>query len=102
VVSAGPDQTIYGETSADLAGITDNGTGIWSILEGSGGEIATTKLNGVSGQTYKLKWEASNDCGKTSDEVLIQFKACGTQSISAMVENMHWIEQSCFRIETKN
>jgi L-ascorbate metabolism protein UlaG (beta-lactamase superfamily) len=104
VVSSGADQTISGTPSADLVGTTDSGTGAWTIVSGSGGSIvagSTAKLSGVTGSTYKLKFEATNDCGTSADEVTIEFVSCGSvQTPEQMAANMHWIEQAGFRIET--
>ena len=103
-VSAGDDQILVDATTATLNGTTSETKGTWSILEGQGGEIRSGSPVVFAGKlkyTYKLKWESTNDCGTSSDEVVITFNAnCGaTQTVTKMAENMHWIQQSCFRIE---
>jgi L-ascorbate metabolism protein UlaG (beta-lactamase superfamily) len=106
-VSAGEDQTVTGETTATLSSTTNGDAGTWSILDGAGGEIHTgtpVTLTGTVGSTYNLKFESKNECGTSADEVKITFaEACGDDlSIDAMVENIHWIQQACFRIESSD
>jgi L-ascorbate metabolism protein UlaG (beta-lactamase superfamily) len=106
VVSAGEDQTFVDETTATLHGTTSDGTGTWTITSGDGGEIVAgdpASLKGELKNTYKLKWEAENNCGKSSDEVSITFNpSCGdTETIDDFVANIHWIQQACFKIEAK-
>jgi L-ascorbate metabolism protein UlaG (beta-lactamase superfamily) len=105
VVSAGTDQIIFGNDEAVLVGITDKAEGTWTITDGAGGEIVTghpVKFKGNANTAYKLKWEASNECGVSSDEVIVDVKGCGDQTILGLVDNIHWIQQACFRIESSN
>jgi L-ascorbate metabolism protein UlaG (beta-lactamase superfamily) len=106
IVSAGDDVSLAGETSVTLNGTSSDSEGTWSIVEGTGGEIVPgppVVFKGNIGSTYKLKWTATNDCGMSSDEVTVTFnKRCGeNQTVNEMVDNIHWIQQSCFRIESK-
>jgi L-ascorbate metabolism protein UlaG (beta-lactamase superfamily) len=103
-VSAGEDQVLVDETTATLHGTSSVDKGTWSILEGEGGEIHDgnpVTFTGDPKATYKLKWMSTNDCGTSADDVNITLNvSCGEdQSLDDMVANMHWIQQSCFRIE---
>lgn len=80
--NAGSDQTVCG-TSATLSGNNPTtGTGIWSIVNGTGGTLANasqrnTTFTGSSGNSYTLVWTISNSvCTASTDTVNI---AC-TQS----------------------
>ncbi|MCX6272865.1 MAG: hypothetical protein NTU44_16970, partial [Bacteroidetes bacterium] len=83
--NAGPDQynhyTYYSDYyTVTLAG-NNPGTGIsgqWSILSGSGGNVADfsnpgSEFQGMRGESYTLLWIIWNDCGTSSDEVSIRF-----------------------------
>jgi L-ascorbate metabolism protein UlaG (beta-lactamase superfamily) len=105
--SAGDDQVLVDQTSATLAGTSsENNAGTWSIVKGQGGEIhsdgGSMILTGVAKASYELKWQSDNACGSASDLVDITFNvSCGDdQTLDDLVANMHWIEQSCFRIES--
>jgi L-ascorbate metabolism protein UlaG (beta-lactamase superfamily) len=106
VVSAGDDVELVNETTVTLSGTTNAKEGTWTIVQGSGGEIhtggSTTTFTGSLKTTYTLKFESTNECGTTSDLLKIALNpVCGeTRTIDKVVENMHWIQQSCFRIET--
>src|SRR4030042_3628453 len=90
VASAGSDQTgseMCGLTSTTLAGNTPTiGTGLWSIVSGSGGSIATTSsptssFSGTAGTTYVLRWTISNSpCTASTDDVTITFSRNPTVS----------------------
>ena len=85
--NAGTDQTNIDGTATTLAGNTPTvGTGQWSIVSGTGGNIANPSLpassfSGLAGNSYTLRWTISNACGSSSDDVLISFWGCG-QSIT--------------------
>ena len=77
--NAGIDQGICG-TSTNLDGNTPAiGTGVWSIISGTGGMIAdannpTSNFSGIAGETYQLTWTIGNgSCTSTSDNVIITF-----------------------------
>ena len=81
VATAGPDQTLC-STSATLAGNTPvTGTGLWTIVSGSGGSFAlatnpTTLFSGTPGTTYVLQWTITNGvCAPSSDQVTIKLDA---------------------------
>ncbi len=90
--NAGPDQTgisTCGLTSATLAanGPT-TGVGVWSIVSGSGGTIATPSIStsnfsGVSGNSYTLRWTITNGGCVSSDDVVITLNARPIPIISA-------------------
>ncbi|MBA2498880.1 MAG: hypothetical protein H0V30_04060 [Chitinophagaceae bacterium] len=79
--NAGADQTVAatcGSPSVTLAGNTPSvGTGVWSIVSGTGGTIttptsATSTFSGAHGTTYTLRWTISNSpCTASSDNVVI-------------------------------
>jgi L-ascorbate metabolism protein UlaG (beta-lactamase superfamily) len=103
VVSAGDDIAATGLTSVTLLGTTSEKTGTWSIIEGAGGNITTgasVTFTGALKSTYKLRFSSKNDCGTSSDDVIVALNPdCGTdQTVSQMAANLHWIDQSCFRV----
>ncbi|MCX6269796.1 MAG: hypothetical protein NTU44_00985 [Bacteroidetes bacterium] len=75
---AGPDQLVPG-TSVTLAGnIPIYGTGIWSLVSGTGGVIAqpvnpVSGFTGTAGIDYKLAWTISSVCASFTDTVVITF-----------------------------
>ncbi|HOU96140.1 MAG TPA: HYR domain-containing protein, partial [Bacteroidales bacterium] len=76
---AGIDQAVCGITTATLAGNTPSvGTGLWSIVSGSGGTIITpssptSQFIGLNGNVYTLRWTISNSSCQSSDDVIINF-----------------------------
>ncbi len=79
--NAGADQNVVssgGILSAALAGNEPIvGTGLWTIVSGSGGTITTpssptSTFTGTAGVTYTLRWTISNSpCNSSSDDVHI-------------------------------
>jgi len=63
---AGPDQTLCGITTTNLAGNTPVvGTGLWSIESGAGGTLITpasptSQFIGLNGSSYTLRWTITN------------------------------------------
>lgn len=82
---AGPDQLNIQGASVTLQGNTPvNGTGQWSIISGTGGNIAepanpVSIFTGVAGNTYTLRWTITTSCGSSEDDVVIIFTpfTCG-------------------------
>jgi gliding motility-associated-like protein len=79
--NAGTNQVVCGNSTA-LAGNTPvSGTGMWSIVSGVGGVVATpssptSNFSGTPGSTYTLQWTISNvPCASSSSTVTIQFDA---------------------------
>ncbi len=76
---AGPDQVGIPGTGTVLQGNTPViGSGQWSIVSGSGGNIAApsdpaSSFSGNAGFVYILRWTISNNCGSSSDDVVIGF-----------------------------
>lgn len=81
-----PDQAYAGPDSLNIAGTSVilqanqplNGTGLWTILSGTGGSIEdssfhNTLFTGQVGNAYSLIWSISNQCGSTRDTVIISF-----------------------------
>ncbi|HOY30659.1 MAG TPA: hypothetical protein PKW80_02155 [Bacteroidales bacterium] len=82
---AGADQLNVSGTTTTLSGNTPvSGTGMWSIVSGSGGSVNTASspvstFSGIAGATYTLKWTITTSCGTfSSDEVVISFTLSDT------------------------
>lgn len=85
--NAGTDQlNISGTTTTNLAANTPvYGTGLWTVVTGNGGVIAdssspTSAFSGIADSAYILRWTISNNCGSSSDDVIITFTSmwfCG-------------------------
>ena len=83
IANAGPDQTdasTCGLTTVTLAANTPAvGTGLWSIVTGTGGTINTptspvSTFTGTVGTSYTLRWTITNaPCGSSTDDVVITF-----------------------------
>ncbi|MDP4595566.1 MAG: immunoglobulin domain-containing protein, partial [Crocinitomicaceae bacterium] len=88
IAQAGTDQTgltTCGLTQVTLAGNNPAGTsGVWTIISGTGGSFgsgntststqANATFNGVSGNTYVLRWTlTSPGCSPTIDDVTVTF-----------------------------
>jgi hypothetical protein len=79
LANAGPDQPLCGATTTFLAGNNPtSGTGIWSKVGGSGGNIYTPTSNGSqftgdNGVSYTLRWTITNGTCISSDDVIINF-----------------------------
>jgi gliding motility-associated-like protein len=92
--AAGSDQIIC-TPAATLAGNTPAiGTGVWSIVTGSGGAISntsspTSSFTGTPGVTYALRWTTSNTgCPSSQDDVSIQFLVPPTTSNAGPDQNV--------------
>jgi hypothetical protein len=76
---AGSDQSLCGASATTLDGNTPViGTGLWSIISGTGGTVATptsptSDFNGTNGTTYTLRWTITNGGCESSDDVIIDF-----------------------------
>jgi L-ascorbate metabolism protein UlaG (beta-lactamase superfamily) len=55
-----------------------------------------TVFSGTLNNNYTLVWESSNDCGTSTDTLKVGFQS--KLSVDQMVENLTWIQQSCFRM----
>jgi hypothetical protein len=82
--NAGPDQigsATCGLTSVTLAANTPAaGTGVWSIISGTGGTVSdpnnpTSTFSGVAGNSYTLRWTITSisPCAASQDDVVIAF-----------------------------
>jgi hypothetical protein len=81
--NAGPDQT--GAATCGLSQVTlaanapTVGTGVWSIVSGTGGSFGntaspTSTFSGTAGSTYTLRWTISNaPCAASTDDMVITF-----------------------------
>lgn len=87
---AGSDQlNLCGLTSATLAAnVPSVGTGLWTILSGSGGSLsnatsASSVFVGVAGNSYTLRWTITNSpCSASSDDVAISFPQSPSVSLA--------------------
>ena len=76
---AGADQAISSGTSTTLSAAQPSvGTGVWSVVNGSGGSLgnpssATSSFTGTANTTYELCWTVSNACNSSTDTVMISF-----------------------------
>ncbi len=86
IANAGPDQNVSsGVTTALAANAAASGSGVWNIVSGTGGNIATpssptSQFSGVLGSTYVLRWTVA--CSSTQDDVSITFVNTNPQLIS--------------------
>jgi uncharacterized protein (TIGR02145 family) len=76
LANAGPDQTDVCSTTTLEGNTPIIGTGIWTIVSGTGGNVAepnnpTSQFSGIEGQSYELNWRISNACGSFEDNVTI-------------------------------
>jgi uncharacterized protein (TIGR02145 family) len=86
--NAGIDQNNISGTQTTLEGNTPSeGTGKWSLISGTNGLIDDENnpesiFSGEEGESYILSWSISNDCGNSTDEVIINFAStafvCGS------------------------
>jgi uncharacterized protein (TIGR02145 family) len=88
VANAGPD--VLNSTATSIALQASNpsvGTGTWSILLGSGGNLTNANspnatFTGVAGTIYTLRFTVSNACGSTFDEMNVRFTSGGGSGCS--------------------
>ncbi|WP_333820039.1 gliding motility-associated C-terminal domain-containing protein [Ohtaekwangia sp.] len=80
--NAGPDQGLCGVFTTTLAANTPTvGTGVWVIVNGTGGVVITpgnptSQFVGVAGNAYTLRWIITNgSCTPSFDDVTINFSA---------------------------
>ena len=105
IICAGKDTVVLNSTTLKLNATTDADSGKWSILSGTGGSLdnssnAKATFTGNINNKYSLVWKSDNDCGKSTDTINIEFKS--QLSADDMANNLHWIQQSCFRINGTN
>lgn len=91
--NAGSDQTgaaTCGQTQVTLAANNPTvGTGSWSILSGTGGNITnpaspTSTFTGINGNSYTLTWTTSNaPCNSSSDNMVVTFNVPPSVSANA-------------------
>jgi L-ascorbate metabolism protein UlaG (beta-lactamase superfamily) len=102
-VAVGNDTTVISNTSLKLNAITEADSGRWTILSGENGSLenpglANSLFTGTLNSDYQLKWTSYNACGNNSDTLMVTFISKITPA--EMVNNMHWLGQSDYRIET--
>ena len=83
IADAGTDQDDIVGTATLTANTPTSGTGLWTIVSGTGGSISeptnpTSEFTGTPDSTYTLLWTISTVCGNSYDEVSINFAwVCG-------------------------
>ncbi len=87
VANAGLDQQGCETTYTLAAVIPTSGTGVWQIIDGSGGAISDTadpaaSFTGVNGETYRIEWTVSNSCGTSVDEMTITINDAPTVAVA--------------------
>jgi gliding motility-associated-like protein len=96
--NAGTDQTgsaMCDLTSTTLAANTPTiGTGLWSIVSGTGGTITTptnptSTFSGTAGETYVLRWTISNaPCTPSTDDVTVTFRLLPTANAGSALADI--------------
>ncbi|MFZ6010121.1 MAG: Ig-like domain-containing protein, partial [Bacteroidota bacterium] len=91
---AGSDQTVCTTTVALGATTPAVGSGLWSIVSGAGGNIATPSsptsgFTGVTGTTYVVRWTVSNGgCTPSTDDVSISLITTPTTAAAGPDQNI--------------
>ena len=67
-------------------------TGLWSVAEGENGSFSdanspTSTFYGTEGETYKLVWSITNNCGTSSDTAEVSFYICQPQPTTPFAGN---------------
>jgi len=83
MANAGPDQNSICFPAILAANNPQYGTGVWSIVNGTGGSFTDTsnpasEFSGIAGNAYTLRWTISNVCGYTEDDMNISFEEAPT------------------------
>ena len=110
---AGPDQPNVNSPTTLAANTPVNGTGFWTIISGTGGDISnpsdpTASFSGITGSSYTLQWAISTVCDTTYDDVNISFIqtfTCGNPFIDSRDEqtyNTVLIGNQCWMTENMN
>ena len=87
IADAGTDQDDVVGTATLTANTPTSGTGLWTIVSGTGGSISeptnpTSEFTGTPDSTYTLRWTISTVCSNSYDEVSINFAwVCGLSLI---------------------
>lgn len=107
--NAGPDQLNVPGTIATMAANTPTyGSGVWSIVSGTGGTFVdpwspSAEFQGMAGNEYLLSWTITTDCGSTADTVVIRFFTCGDELVdnrdgqgytTAMIGTQCWMTKN--------
>lgn len=78
---AGADKNVCGTSVALSANSASSGTGLWSVVSGTGGIVTTpasptSTFNGIAGNSYVLRWSISkNGCASSTDELSITLRS---------------------------
>jgi len=102
-ISLGNDTTVMNSTNVLLNAITKADSGRWTIISGTDGvfenpSLPNSQFTGTINSSYLLKWISYNACGNNSDTMEVKFKS--QLSAGEMVNNLHWLGQADYRIET--
>ena len=112
IADAGPDQDSISVPATLAANQPQYGSGIWSIVAGTGGSFAdttnpATEFTGIPGNTYTLRWTIYNTCDSTNDDVIINFRSITCPGIPTItyggqVYNTVLIGEQCWLKESLN
>ncbi len=89
---AGSDREFGGNVAKLLGSNEVAASGIWSVLEGTGGSFdnpasAYAKFTGAYDKTYKLLWTVTNGCGQSQDTVAVILKQIVAKNNYIVVDN---------------
>jgi len=93
VADAGPDQAQCGITTATLAANTPVlGTGLWTIVNGSGGTLITpasptSQFIGLNGVSYTLRWTITNGTCTSFDDMVANFTILPDPPVAAPAQS---------------
>jgi len=79
--NAGVDQLNINGVTTTLAGnVPTSGTGVWSIIAGTGGSISdpsdpVSSFTGLAGNSYTLSWAITTPCSTSYDTVNVSFSS---------------------------
>ena len=97
IADAGLDQTSVatcGVTTVTLAAVAPTyGTGLWSIVTGTGGSFgtassATSTFTGVAGSTYTLQWTITNGNCTSNDQMTVLFNQNPTTATNGSTQTV--------------
>ncbi len=113
--NAGPDQSYIVSPATLAANDPGNGTGTWTILSGTGGDIIdlnnpVSSFSGIADSSYTLRWTISALCDTTFDEVNVVFDGCpltvtdidGNTYNTASIDTQCWMAENLKTTTYKN
>ena len=106
IANAGIDRLVNDTYFYLSANTTVSSTGIWTIVQGTGGVIAEptnpkSKFTGTAGM-YKLQWKLTNTCGSSTDQVDVEFTNNQYHNKIVIVDNTDIIQSTPAQIAAGN